>query len=276
MFDFAAPDANAQKVIPDISSFARKFRDARHDLNTINSDLLVIKTGLGIAQDDFSAKWSELPASLVDAVSRVLDSCDDTSERLHKAFLKLSCSSKPKDDWRALKDSTGLTFLRFCQQDTLDSLLQNYVSDLITQSDELLKRTDTDEIYVNQTARDRLSSLLQAVRLLRSCITAISREGAPSSSQLAKRTTLPRPDSLEPALGETPRSGRKSPNEQTSTRASANDGIGTWLANVPSFEDAQPLSYSAIEQTTIPRRLLIPPSRNDMTPSRGTFYTDDV
>ena len=174
-----------------------------------------------------------------------------------------------------LGHSTGLTFLRFCQQDTLDSLLQNYVSDLITQSDELLKRTDTDEIYVNQTARDRLSSLLQAVRLLRSCITAISREGAPSSSQLAKRTTLPRPDSLEPALGETPRSGRKSPNEQTSTRASANDGIGTWLANVPSFEDAQPLSYSAIEQTTIPRRLLIPPSRNDMTPSRGTFYTDD-
>ncbi|CAN9115903.1 unnamed protein product [Alternaria alternata] len=293
MFDFAAPDANAQKVIPDISSFARKFRDARHDLNTINSDLLVIKTGLGIAQDDFSAKWSELPASLVDAVSRVLDSCDDTSERLHKAFLKLSCSSKPKDDWRALKDGP-LVNLRhdldaskvvlelsldyvalFCQQDTLDSLLQNYVSDLITQSDELLKRTDTDEIYVNQTARDRLSSLLQAVRLLRSCITAISREGAPSSSQLAKRTTLPRPDSLEPALGETPRSGRKSPNEQTSTRASANDGIGTWLANVPSFEDAQPLSYSAIEQTTIPRRLLIPPSRNDMTPSRGTFYTDD-
>jgi hypothetical protein len=73
-------------------------------LNTINSHLLVIKTGLGIAQDDFSAKWAELPASLIDAVSRVLDSCDDTSERLHKAFLKLSCGSKPRDDWRALKE----------------------------------------------------------------------------------------------------------------------------------------------------------------------------
>jgi hypothetical protein len=64
---------------------------------------LILKTGLGIAQDDFSASGSELPASLIDAVSRVLDSCDETSERLHKAFLKLSCSSSPKDDWRALK-----------------------------------------------------------------------------------------------------------------------------------------------------------------------------
>jgi hypothetical protein len=36
----------------------------------------------------------------------VLDSCDETSERLHKAFLKLSCSSSPKDDWRALKAGT--------------------------------------------------------------------------------------------------------------------------------------------------------------------------
>ncbi|KAI4690099.1 uncharacterized protein J4E84_004280 [Alternaria hordeiaustralica] len=253
----AALGTSIAQVIPDVSSFARKFRDARHDLNKINSDLLVIRTGLSIAQDDFSAKWAELPASLIDAVSRVLDSCDDTCERLHKAFLKLSCGSKPKEDWRVLKDGP-LVNLRhdldaskvvlelcldyvalFSQQDTMDSLLQNFVSDLITQSDELLKKTDTDEIY------------------------------------LAKRTTLPRPDSLEPALGEEPRSGRKSPHEQASTRNSANDGIGTWLANVPSFEDAQTLSYSALEQTSVPRRLLIPPSREDITPSRGTFYTDD-
>jgi hypothetical protein len=63
----------------------------------------VIRTGLSIAQDDFSAPGSELPASLIDAVSRVLDSCDETSERLHKAFLKLSCSSSAKEDWRTLK-----------------------------------------------------------------------------------------------------------------------------------------------------------------------------
>ncbi|EDU45680.1 Arp Ankyrin repeat [Pyrenophora tritici-repentis] len=286
----AALGTSIAQVIPDISSFARKVRHARHDLNTINTHLIVIKTALGIAQDDFSATWGELPPSLVDAVSRVLDSCDDTSERLHKAFVKLSCSGQPKDDWRALKDGPlvnlrhdldaskvvlelALDYITlFGQQDTMDSLVQNYVSGSVTQSDDLLKRTDTDEIYVNQTARDRLSSLLQAVRLLRSCITAISREGVPSGSQRERRTIIPRPDSLEPALGETPRSGRKSPNEKAPS--TKEEGIGTWLANIPSFTDAQPLSYSSMERTTV-TRLEIPPSRNEMTPSRGTFYTDD-
>jgi hypothetical protein len=164
---------------------------------------------------------------------------------------------------------------RFGQEDTLDSLLRNYVSDLITQSDELLKRTDTEEIYVNQTARDRLSSLLQAIRMLRSCITAISREGIATGSQPQKRTTAPRPDSLEPVLGEVPRSEMKSPNEQSTSYTNGSKGIGNWLANIPSFEDAQQLSYSKIERTSTPRRLEIQESRADMTPSRGTFYTDD-
>ena len=96
--------ADIQQVIPDISSFARRSRDARHDLNEINHDLLVIKTGLGVAQDDFSVVGPELPLSLVDGVSRIIDSCDDTSERLHKAFLKLSYSSSPKKDWQSFKD----------------------------------------------------------------------------------------------------------------------------------------------------------------------------
>lgn len=79
-------------------------RDSRHDLNAINNDLLIIRTGLGVAQDDFSSSGAKLPTSLVDAVSQILDSCDDTSERLHKAFLKLSCSSAPKSDWQVFKD----------------------------------------------------------------------------------------------------------------------------------------------------------------------------
>ena len=95
---------NVQQVIPDISSFARKVRDSRHDLNEINHDLVIIRTGLGVAQDDFSVVGSNLPVSLVEAVSRIIDSCDDTSERLHKAFLKLSCSASPKNDWQLLKE----------------------------------------------------------------------------------------------------------------------------------------------------------------------------
>jgi hypothetical protein len=94
----------ASQVIPDISSFARRLRDARSDLNTINNDLLVIRTGLGVAQDDFSTFGSTLPTSLVEAFSQILDSSDDTSERLHKCFLKLSCGSSPKVDWPALKN----------------------------------------------------------------------------------------------------------------------------------------------------------------------------
>lgn len=92
------------KVIPDISSFARRVRESRHGLNAINNDLLIIKTGLGITQDDFSKSGPKLPTPIIDALSQILDSCDDTSERLHKAFLKLSCSPTPKCDWQLLKD----------------------------------------------------------------------------------------------------------------------------------------------------------------------------
>lgn len=166
---------------------------------------------------------------------------------------------------------------RFGQQDTLDSLLKCYVSDLITASDELLKRTDKEEIHINLTARDRLPSLLQAIRLLRSCITAISREVAVASSSsplVTKRTITPRPDSLEPSLGESRRSGRISPPERISSDSTASKSIGTWLAEVPSYEDAPPLTHSAIRRVTedtYSRR----PSRSNMTSSRGTFYTDD-
>jgi hypothetical protein len=156
-----------------------------------------------------------------------------------------------------------------------DSLGKDHVSGLISASDQLLKRTDTDEIYVNQTARDRLSSLLQAVRLLRSCITAISREGTATGSQPVKRTIIPRPDSLEPVLGEIPRSGRKSPIQQASSYVSGNKGIGAWLASVPSYEEAQPLSYSVLERPSAAKRLQKPSSHAVMTPSRSTFYTDD-
>lgn len=110
----ASPSALLTKisqVIPDVASFARKVRDARHDLNEIIQDLVVIKTGLGIAQDDFSSANSRLPTPLVDAVSQILDSCDDSSERLHKGFLKLSFSTTPKVDWQTFKDGP-LTSIR--------------------------------------------------------------------------------------------------------------------------------------------------------------------
>lgn len=57
-----------------------------------------------MAQDDFSKRAADLPPSLVEAMSRIIDSCDDTSGRLQKTFLKLSCSAQPAQDWRDLND----------------------------------------------------------------------------------------------------------------------------------------------------------------------------
>ena len=166
---------------------------------------------------------------------------------------------------------------RFGQQDTLDSFLKCYVSDLITTSDDLLKRTDKEEIHINLTARDRLPSLLQAIRLLRSCITAISREGVSSrpNPTPTRRTTNPRPDSLEPSLGDSRRSGRSSPPHPQSATTAGSKGIGTWLAGVPFYEDARQLTHSAIKKVVAERPLSRSMSRSKMSPSRGTFYTDD-
>jgi hypothetical protein len=143
----------------------------------------------------------------------------------------------------------ALTNYRYGQQDTIDSFLQHYVSDLITASDDLLKRTDADEIEINQLARERLSSLLQAIRLLRSCITAISREKKSALSS-TRRTTTPRPDSLDPDLGETRRSGRASPSQSNTTPTSASVGIKTWQADLPIHVEAQPHHVEPSTPTT--------------------------
>ncbi|KAJ4379562.1 hypothetical protein N0V86_004743 [Didymella sp. IMI 355093] len=297
-------------VIPDISSFARQVREARTDLNAINNDLQIIRTGLGVAQDDFSTFGSKLPTALVDAFTQILDSSDDTSERLHKSFLKLSCSTQPKDDWRTLKNSTLIVlrqdleasrivldlavdylslFGRNDTIDSLDSLIESYVSGLTESSNELLKRTDMEEIHVNQLARERLKSLLQAVRLLRSCITALAKEAASPMSRTSgpeRRTTTPRPDSLEPVLGESRRSssGRNSPSQQSittkSSTKSSDKGIGAWLADVPCHQDAQPLTHSMIIRVTDDRSHSRATSRGSRgrsvaSPGNGTFYTDD-
>ncbi|KAJ4990510.1 ankyrin repeat domain-containing protein 52 [Stagonosporopsis vannaccii] len=290
-------------VIPDISSFARQVREARTDLNAINNDLQIIRTGLGVAQDDFSTFGSKLPTALVEAFTQILDSCDDTSERLHKSFLKLSCSTSPKDDWRSLKSGVLITlrqdleasrivldlavdylslFGRTDTIDSLDSLIESYVSGLTESINELLKRTDMEEIHVNQLARERLKSLLQAVRLLRSCITALSRESASPISRTSgpeRRTTTPRPDSLEPSLGEPRRSGsgngRDSPSQQSIKTKSSDRGIGAWLADVPCHQDEQPLTHSMIIKVTEDRSRSRSTSHSQLTPSRGTFYTDD-
>ncbi|KAH6253816.1 hypothetical protein HBI38_145740 [Parastagonospora nodorum] len=295
----AALNTSIAQVIPDISQFARKVRDARHDLNVINNDLLIIRTGLGIAQDDFSSSRSAYPEALLDAFTQILDSCDNTSERLHKTFLRLNCSLLPQDDWQTSKNGVlasmrqdlegsrmvldlSLDYLALYvqipgQETTIDSFLGGYVSSITTATDELLKKTDIEEIQVNHIARERLPSLLQAIRLLRSCITAMSRK----KKAVVPRTTTPRPDSLEPSLGDSRRSLRHAPlHENTmSSSSSGKKGIGSWLAGIPVSDDAQPLRHSRIVEMSIPKTSRRSRSRaslrETLTLSRGTFYTDD-
>lgn len=233
--------------------------------------------------------------ALVDAFSQILDSCDSTSERLHKTFLKLSCSLLPQDDWQTCKDGPltsmrqdlegskmvldlSLDYLALYvqipgQETTIDSFLGGYTSNFSTATEELLKKTDIEEIQVNHIARERLPSLLQAIRLLRSCITAMARKKTP-----APRTTAPRPDSLEPSLGEGRRSVIPTPTMGTMS-SSGSKGIGTWLAGIPRLEDAKPLRHSRIVEMSKPRtsrRSKSRPSlRDDISPSRGTFLTDE-
>lgn len=178
---------------------------------------------------------------------------------------------------------------RFGRTDTIDSLdsfIESYITGLTESTSELLKRTDMEEIHVNQLARERLKSLLQAVRLLRSCITALVKEASSPTSRTSgpeRRTTTPRPDSLEPVLGEPRRSGsgRDSPSQQSvaskSSSKPSDRGIGAWLADVPCHQDAQPLTHSMIIKVTDDRSHLRATSQGSRAylASRGTFYTDD-
>ena len=53
--------------------------------------------------------------------------------------------------------STYANRIRFGRTDTigsLDSPIESYISDLTASTDELLKRTDMEEIHVNQIARE--------------------------------------------------------------------------------------------------------------------------
>ncbi|KAF1919998.1 hypothetical protein BDU57DRAFT_536923 [Ampelomyces quisqualis] len=289
----AALSSSIARVILEISQFARKVRDARNDLNAINNELMIIRTGLGIAQDDFSNPRSVFPITLVDAFSQILDSCELTRERLHKTFVKLSRSLLPQDDWQACKENSltdmrqdlegsnmvldlSLDYLALYvqmpgQETTIDSFLGGYPENFSTATGELLKKINIEEEQGNHIGRQRLPSLLQAIRLLRSCITAMARK-----KTLVPRTTAPRPDSLEPSLGE----GRRRITSTLGSMASSGDkGIGTWLAGIPPLEDAKPLHHSRIGETSRPltscRSKSRPSLRNDMSSSCGTFVTDD-
>jgi hypothetical protein len=208
-----------------------------------------------------------------------LSACDKTLKRHESCLIFLSTTSRCKSLLVQPSPWYSLIMARYGQQNTIDSFIRCYVNDLILATEDLLKRTDIEEIHVNQIARERLPSLLQAIRLLRSCITAISKEKKAATTN-ARRTTAPRPDSLDPSLGDSRRSGRLSPLSESTTLVSPTKGIGTWLAGIPRLEDAQPLRHSRIIEISKPRTSRRSKSKSSLreenSPTRATFLTDDA
>jgi len=78
-------------------------RDARHDINKINSELLAIKTSLEIAQDDFASTSASFPLPLLEAVSGVLECCGNFNGNTHKLLIKLSGGRIQRESWNANK-----------------------------------------------------------------------------------------------------------------------------------------------------------------------------
>jgi hypothetical protein len=68
-------------------------------MNSINAELLAIKTALEIIHDDFTMAEAELPAALARALFGVLDCCAKASEELHGSIVALAADSIPANTW---------------------------------------------------------------------------------------------------------------------------------------------------------------------------------
>jgi hypothetical protein len=95
-------DLNTQ-LLSDTGDFARRVRDARHDINAINAELLAIKTSLEIAQDDFASTSTLLPAPLLEAIVDVVECCGNTSVEVYKVTIKSTGNRSQRQSWDANK-----------------------------------------------------------------------------------------------------------------------------------------------------------------------------
>jgi hypothetical protein len=103
-------DSNTQ-LLSDTGNFARRVRDARHDINAINAELLAIKTSLEIAQDDFASTSVLLPAPLLEAIMDVVECCGNISVEIYKVTINSTRNRLQRLRWDANKKNV-LTNLR--------------------------------------------------------------------------------------------------------------------------------------------------------------------
>jgi hypothetical protein len=77
-------------------------------MNTINAELLALKTILEILLDDFSATEDRVPTLLVSAISGILECCNETIAQSHSVIAKFSMTSIRRRSWRADDDVANI------------------------------------------------------------------------------------------------------------------------------------------------------------------------
>ncbi|KAJ4301370.1 hypothetical protein N0V90_003462 [Kalmusia sp. IMI 367209] len=285
-------------IITDTSSIARGLRNARHDVNAINSDLLAIKVSLDIARDDFSSSNPSVPVLLLEAASGFLDCCSAATERVHKPIVRLSASQDRTVPWQVLKagELTGLKNDLEAVRCALDLLLD--LVELFTEPKTeceitspnrrsffddtdpevwhmFLERVDVERKHIDEITQARVPTLYTSFDKLRRCA-SVQLEGRNSSHASPERLKL-RTDHLGPPVtfGLSADQGKSLP--PSPSPLSVSSGIGAWIANVVSQAIQSPVGGPPSFKLTNPRASFVETiSEEDRAPSRGTFYSESI
>ncbi|KAF2682259.1 hypothetical protein K458DRAFT_73830 [Lentithecium fluviatile CBS 122367] len=283
------------QIITDTTSFSRRLRDSRHEINALNADLLAVKLSLDIARDDFSHADANIPPLLVEATSTLLDCCSTATQSLHKPIIRLTTSDVRKEIWQIFKKRSldvlrqNIEALR-CALDLVLDLIVLFNDaeddgDPFASANEwrspkhssdteqpFLNRIDVERNHIEHLTEGRLPVLYTSIERLRACATFILEERN-YMRQTDGRST-PHLGSLSPPharYGDHAPSGRNSPAPPLSPVSTTN-GIGAWIANVvhsPTF------LQSAVTFADPPARPDVV-NREESVPSRGTFYAESV
>ncbi|KAF2795048.1 hypothetical protein K505DRAFT_240763 [Melanomma pulvis-pyrius CBS 109.77] len=270
------------QILSDAGNFARRVRDARHEMNAISSELLAIKTSLEIAHDDFSSTSVSIPPPLLDAISGILGCCGHISGQVHKAIIKLSAYRIQSSAWdkhrvddfrrtrRHLETLHAVLDLALDQVSifTLPSLRSNSPStpgrNLCLQRDtklarELLTRIDTEKERITDQTEDEILSLECWLAELKICAEA-TLEGLMANESSSNRSNSPQQRKRSPRY-------ERNDSAQSASRSSGT-GIGAWIDSVASHVELQPVERPESILTSVSR------IRDELQPSRSTFYTE--
>ncbi|KAF2866272.1 hypothetical protein BDV95DRAFT_206084 [Massariosphaeria phaeospora] len=273
------------RIVLDAGTFARRYRDLRHEINSINADLLAIKTALEIAHDEFSTVTSLFPPPFSESMSRTLEYCAMTGEGLLKILLQTSTGglntlavqfAHSRERLRALRTILDLTLdffplfgSRSLQCDTLNVKV-HVTAHRVTLVRDLLQRLHVEK---EQTTKAWGSPQISLAKL-EACANLSLQQLADQTEQ-AQMLADARSDSFDPELS--PRRSSFVLLQLPSPKSTITGGIGAWLSNVVSHGLQKPLDRPlSIAISTSSRRSQSLNRREEDAPSRGTFYAEST